>query len=84
MQKTRRAIKKIISTLIGLPVLMIGIILIPLPGPGVLITILGLFILSFGFETVKKPLDRYLQIIKALYTRQKQRYDEFIDKHDLK
>lgn len=84
MKRVRRILKSIVAAAVGLPVLALGIVLIPLPGPGVLVTIFGLFILSFGFESVKQPLDRYANKIKQLYKQTKQRYDEFVDKHNLK
>lgn len=82
--KARKLILQVICLALGLPILVLGIVLIPLPGPGVLVTILGLFILSYGFDSVKQPLERYLGIIRRLYKRTKSRYDEFVDKHNLK
>jgi uncharacterized protein (TIGR02611 family) len=36
----------------------LGIILIPLPGPGILVVLLGLFILSLEFEWAKNYLEK--------------------------
>lgn len=40
--------------LIGFPVVILGIILVPLPGPGLLVMFAGLFILSTEFEWAHK------------------------------
>ncbi|MBI2592001.1 hypothetical protein HYW36_00815 [Candidatus Saccharibacteria bacterium] len=66
MGKTYRTLRKIIIALLGLPVLIIGLILIPLPGPGVLVTAGGLFILSLEFEWADRHLQRFKKIINQL------------------
>jgi uncharacterized protein (TIGR02611 family) len=48
--KLQRVVRKIAVVVIGLPLLVLGIILIPLPGPGILVCLLALFILSLEFE----------------------------------
>lgn len=44
--------------ILGISVLALGIALIPLPGPGLLVCILGLFILSWEFAWAERQLDR--------------------------
>lgn len=63
MSKTVSFIRKIVFAAIGFPVLIIGLILIPLPGPGILVSFLGLFILSFEFDWAKKYADKMKVII---------------------
>lgn len=46
-------VRKAVVLTIGIPVLLLGIALIPLPGPGLLVTLLGLFILSLEFQWAK-------------------------------
>lgn len=46
---------------LGFTVLIVGLILIPLPGPGLLVTIAGLFILSLEFTWA----DRHFQRVKT-------------------
>lgn len=84
MKPSKHIIKKILFGLVGFPVLIIGIILIPLPGPGILITLLGLYILSFAFESLKPILEKYKQKIKQIYLASKSRQQAFIDKLDNK
>lgn len=50
MRKTAKAIRKLVIGLVGFPLLAAGIVLIPLPGPGVLISFIALFVLSFEFD----------------------------------
>lgn len=74
----QKAARKIIALLIGIPVLILGIILIPLPGPGLLVTFAGLFILSLEFEfaahhknNVQKQLKSILDNTKEKSSRKK-------------
>jgi uncharacterized membrane protein len=76
-------LKKIVVTLIGGPIFIIGLILIPLPGPGILICILGLYILSKGYDQLHDLLEKYKQVIVNIYKDAKQRHDDFLKKHDL-
>ncbi len=57
MKKTWRALKKTVIAVIGLLVVILGIILIPLPGPGLLVVFAGLLILSIEFEWARKHRD---------------------------
>ena len=50
MKKVYRAIRRLSIAILGFVVFIIGLILIPLPGPGVLVCIVGLTILSWEFE----------------------------------
>jgi uncharacterized protein (TIGR02611 family) len=57
MGKLKQSTRKLLISLVGFPIIIIGIILIPLPGPGILVVILGLFILSLEFEWAKRYLE---------------------------
>lgn len=52
--------KKIAILVVGIVVIIIGIILLPLPGPGFVVIAFGLFILSTEFEWA----DRWLSALK--------------------
>ena len=58
MKRIAKLVRKIVITVNGFVVLAIGLILIPLPGPGILVTLAGLFILSLEFAWAEKHLDR--------------------------
>ena len=58
MSKTISYLRKIGAILIGVPLLIVGIILIPLPGPGLVICFAALFILASEFEWAKPHLER--------------------------
>lgn len=49
-------LKKILVVLIGFPLLLLGLVMIPLPGPGLLICIGALFILSLEFDWARRHL----------------------------
>lgn len=57
--------------LIGLPIIVLGIILIPLPGPGLLVSLLGLLILSLEFDWAKRPADQMKQALKDILEKAK-------------
>jgi uncharacterized protein (TIGR02611 family) len=65
MEKVYRATRKVFLGLVGSLVLLLGLIMIPVPGPGLLICLLGLFILSLEFEWAKPHMDR----IKAKFAK---------------
>ena len=56
MKRVKTAAKKIIVSVVGFSVVVIGIILLPLPGPGMLIIIAGVAILATEFEKADKLL----------------------------
>lgn len=66
MHKTALLIRKLVIALIGFPIIIVGIILIPLPGPGILICLLGLIILSFEFDWAKRYADRAKASLRKL------------------
>ena len=56
--KTIRSAKRMIVIIFGFTILLLGIALLFLPGPGILIIILGLFILSAEYVWAKKLMNR--------------------------
>lgn len=60
MPQTSKLARRIGISLIGFPLLVIGLLLIPLPGPGIAVTLLALFILATEFEWAR----RHAQTIK--------------------
>lgn len=73
-------IKKIGISLIGVPILILGIILIPLPGPGILVTLLGLYILSFAFESLKPHLEKYKKMAMNIIDKAKEKQNAVLEK----
>lgn len=70
--KIGKGIRRVIVGLVGFPMLVLGIVLVPLPGPGVLVSLLALFVLSFEFEWAKQPLEDAKNIIKKIYEKSKE------------
>ena len=58
-----RSIKKIIIAVIGFTILIIGVLMIVLPGPAFIVIPLGLAILATEFVWAKKWLDKVKQKI---------------------
>ena len=72
--RLRSVIKKVISVILGLPILLLGIILIPLPGPGLLLTFIGLFILSLAFESTKPWEQKLRTHFKVMFDEARRKY----------
>ncbi len=51
---------------VGIPVVVLGIILIPVPGPGLLVTLLGLLILSLEFEWAKNYVIKVKMLLRKV------------------
>ena len=57
MDRLRRHTKKVFVGIVGGVVALVGLVLVPYPGPGWLIVFAGLAILSTEFEFARKVLD---------------------------
>jgi uncharacterized protein (TIGR02611 family) len=58
MAKLNKTTRQILVLLAGIPVIIVGIFMLVLPGPGIVVIILGLVILSMEFEWAKRYLDK--------------------------
>lgn len=76
MKKLTATVRKLMILLIGVPITIAGLVLIPLPGPGIVITLVGLYILSFEFMFVKNHKDNYQEKLKKIINQQYTRYKE--------
>lgn len=71
----KKTAKKIGVLLVGIPLVILGIILVPLPGPGLLVSFAGLFVLSLEFEFARKHKDRLSGELKKVIDNAKARAD---------
>ena len=62
--KTFRQIKKIVVTIVGFTILIIGVLLIVLPGPASIVIPFGLAILATEFVWARNLLDKIKSKIK--------------------
>jgi len=69
-------LRKLLTGIVGFPLLVLGLILIPIPGPCVLICFIALFILSFGFDWANKYLEKCKQVFRKIYTTAKSQADK--------
>ena len=76
MRKGIGLIRKIIVAAIGFPLLILGVILIPIPGPGLLICFLALLILSLEFDFANSHYEKAKAGIKKIYDEAKARADK--------
>ncbi len=73
MKKATKVLRKLVVGLIGFPLLIVGIVLVPLPGPGVLISLLAFFVLSLEFDWAEKGFHEATAVIKNIYKAAKAR-----------
>ncbi len=71
MISLKKYLRKIVVALVGVPLLILGIILIPLPGPGLLISFAGLFVLSLEFEWAKPHMEKIKKQLDKLIKKSK-------------
>ncbi len=64
-RRTSRIVYKVVVGLAGTAVTVLGLVLVPLPGPGWLIVILGLAILASEFEAARRVLDLVTRHVRA-------------------
>lgn len=77
MSKSVRMLRKIVVALIGFPLLVAGIILVPLPGPGFLVMFIALVLLSTEFDWASKHADSIKAKMKAIYEKSMAKAEEF-------
>jgi uncharacterized protein (TIGR02611 family) len=65
-KRTPTKVRKPFIFLLGFTVVIVGIILLPLPGPGWLIIFAGFAILASEFEFAERVRDRLVYILKEL------------------
>ena len=53
-----QSVKRLVVLVVGIGLLGAGIAMIPLPGPGILVSVLGLIILATEFAWAERALDR--------------------------
>lgn len=61
MNQAYKAARKLIIAIVGFSIICVGLALLVLPGPGIAVIALGLFVLSLEFAWA----DRYFQKIKV-------------------
>ena len=82
MSKTMTYLRKIGIALVGFPILVLGVILIPLPGPGILVCLVGLMILSIEFEWSKKYVDMAKSRLKQVMDKARAAGEARVEKSD--
>jgi len=66
-------LRKIAVLITGIPLFILGVILIPLPGPGLLVCFAALFILSLEFEWAEKQRDKVKAQLQKIFDAAKNR-----------
>lgn len=76
MKTPVKILRRIIIVIIGFPLLLIGIILIPLPGPGLLVCLIALFILSLEFSWANRYFEKAKYELKKIIDTAKTKADK--------
>jgi uncharacterized protein (TIGR02611 family) len=71
-----RLLKKACVFVIGMSIVIIGIVLLPLPGPGLLVIAGGLLILSREFDWAERHLMIIKNKLKKMMNPSKSKHDE--------
>jgi uncharacterized protein (TIGR02611 family) len=69
MERVTRGARKIGVTVLGLLILIAGAIMLVLPGPGIVVIILGLVVLSWEYEWARRHLHRARRAHKKAMTK---------------
>ena len=68
-QPARKAARKTAITLGGSATVAVGLVLIPLPGPGTLVVVAGLGVLGKEFPAAKRASERITHLVKSTFDR---------------
>ena len=77
-----KSIRRLLAGIFGFPLLVVGLVLIPVPGPGVLVCLLAFFVLSLGFDWARKYLDEALGVLKTIWQKSQETAARFEEKYD--
>ncbi len=66
MEELTRGIRRIAVLVVGLVLLVAGVLMLVLPGPGVLVTMAGLALLATEYEWARRLLARLRQHLRRL------------------
>lgn len=75
----KKALKRVTIGIVGFPLIILGIILIPLPGPGLLISFAGLLVLSSEFEWAHQRKVLVLKELQKIIIKARQRSDRIVN-----
>jgi uncharacterized protein (TIGR02611 family) len=75
-KKLPKIVRQIIVLTLGIPVIIVGIILLPLPGPGWLIILSGLYIISREFAWAKKYIDYIEAKLRLIANKVKEKHKQ--------
>lgn len=76
MEKVKKHTRRIAVSVVGFPMLGLGVVLVPLPGPGLLVCFLALFILSLEFEWAEKHFITVKSKLKLIWEKSKPKIEK--------
>jgi uncharacterized protein (TIGR02611 family) len=82
MRRPLKAARKLIVGLIGYPLLVLGAILVPLPGPGFLVMFIALALLATEYDWAGKYAETIKRKLKEIYEASKAKAEEIEKRGD--
>ncbi len=68
MKTGYRALRRVVLTVVGVAVTALGVFLLPAPGPGALVILAGLYVLSLEYAWARRRLDAMRDgVLRATY-----------------
>lgn len=83
-KKLPKIVRQIIVLVLGIPVIIVGIILLPLPGPGWVVILAGLYIISREFAWAKKYIDYIEAKLRLIARKVKEKHKELQEEQQKK
>jgi uncharacterized protein (TIGR02611 family) len=76
VKRSTKNFRRFIVSIVAFPLLALGIVFIPIPGPGFLLCFLALLLLSLEFDWANTYLQKIKQEFKKIYAAAKARADK--------
>ncbi len=74
-----RWVRRIVLTLIGVPVLLVGVVMLVTPGPGVALIAAGLAILAVEFVWAERQLDKVRRMTRKVIDKARRTDDHTVE-----
>ncbi len=71
MRKSVKKARQVVALVIGIPLLILGLILIPLPGPGLVVCFAALFVLAHEFEWAEQHFSKVKRQLQTIIDKAK-------------
>ena len=81
MKNVAKVARKVVVAVVAIPMFILGLVLIPLPGPGLVICFISLLLLSSEFEWARKRYEPIRAKINKILDDYKQKQKDIKEKY---